>query len=55
MKCVFTNGKTMHVIKDVHVHNQSLCRGQECGPLFVMFFMHRSTVLLLDPNDIKVI
>ena len=31
-----------------------LCRGQEYGPLYVVFFMHVPTVVILKPEDIKV-
>ena len=31
-----------------------LCRGQECGPLYVVFFMHVPAVVALKPEDIKV-
>jgi hypothetical protein len=32
-----------------------LSRGQEYGPLFVIFFIHRSVIIPLKPSDIKVI
>jgi hypothetical protein len=31
-----------------------ICRGQECGPFYVVFFMHFPAVVALKPEDIKV-
>ena len=31
-----------------------LCRGQECGPLYVVHFIYNPFVVALKPEDIKV-